>query len=152
MDEGTETNTLLPFLAMSLRGTNREIGTRRSKSTLIVHARVPIPRKGSAHRNFYANNGVFFSDIMLFSACTLMKYSHSAATPTAHPRRVQKSTRNEICLTASEILLRKVKSDKSDEISLREVTVKKQINKYTTSWRLTNNWLLPLIGNNRRDK
>ena len=30
-------------------------------------------------------------------------------------------TRNEICLTANEILLRKVKSDKSDEISLREV-------------------------------
>ena len=39
-------------------------------------------------------------------------------------------TRNEICLTANEILLRKVKSDKSDAISLREVTVKKQINKY----------------------
>ena len=34
-------------------------------------------------------------------------------------RRV--STRNEICLTANEVLLRKVKSDKSDEISLREV-------------------------------
>ena len=30
-------------------------------------------------------------------------------------------TRNEICLTANEILLRKVKSDKSDEILLREV-------------------------------
>ena len=30
-------------------------------------------------------------------------------------------TRNEICLTANEILLRKVKSDKSDEISLCEV-------------------------------
>ena len=29
--------------------------------------------------------------------------------------------RNEICLTANEILLRKVKSDKSDAISLREV-------------------------------
>ena len=39
-------------------------------------------------------------------------------------------TRNEICLTANEILLRKVKSDKSDAISLRGVTVKKQINKY----------------------
>ena len=38
------------------------------------------------------------------------KYPHSAATPTARPRRVQKSTRNEICLTASEILLRKMKS------------------------------------------
>ena len=84
-DEGTETNTLLPFLTMSLRGTNREIGTRRSKSTLIVHARVPIPRKGSARRNFYVNDGMFFSDIMLFSACTLMKYPHSAATPTTHP-------------------------------------------------------------------
>ena len=48
-------------------------------------------------------------------------------------------TRNEICPAANEILLRKVKSDKSDEISLREVTVKKQINKYTTSWHLTNN-------------
>ena len=48
-------------------------------------------------------------------------------------------TRNEICLTANEILLRKVKSDKSNEISLREVTVKKQTNKYTTSWHLTNN-------------
>ena len=35
-------------------------------------------------------------------------------------------TRNEICLTANEILLRKVKSDKSDAISLREVTVKKK--------------------------
>ena len=32
---------------------------------------------------------------------------HSAATPTAHPGRVD--TRNEICLTANEILLRKVK-------------------------------------------
>ena len=31
--------------------------------------------------------------------------------------------RNEICLAANEILLRKVKSDKSDEISLREVVV-----------------------------
>ncbi len=40
----------------------------------------------------------------------LKKHPHSAATPTAHPRRVQKGTRNEICLTASEILLRKVKS------------------------------------------
>ena len=30
-------------------------------------------------------------------------------------------TRNEICPAANEILLRKVKSDKSDEISLREV-------------------------------
>ena len=48
-------------------------------------------------------------------------------------------TRNEICLTANEILLRKVKSDKPDAISLREVTVKKQTNKYTTSWHLTNN-------------
>ena len=33
---------------------------------------------------------------------------HSAATPTAHPLRVD--TRKEICLTANEILLRKVKS------------------------------------------
>ena len=33
------------------------------------------------------------------------------------------SARNEICLTANEILLRKMKSDKSDEISLREVAV-----------------------------
>ena len=48
-------------------------------------------------------------------------------------------TRNEICLTANEILLRKVKFDKPDAISLREVTVKKQTNKYTTSWHLTNN-------------
>ena len=32
-------------------------------------------------------------------------------------------TRNEICLTANEILLRKMKSDKSDDISLREVAV-----------------------------
>ena len=33
------------------------------------------------------------------------------------------STRNEICLTANEILLCKMKSDKSDDISLREVAV-----------------------------
>ena len=52
-----------------------------------------------------------------------VEYPHSAATPTAHPWRVQSSTRNEICLTANEILLRKVKSDKPDEISLREVVV-----------------------------
>ena len=39
--------------------------------------------------------------------------------PDHPPRRV--STRNEICLTANEILIRKVKYDKSDEISLREV-------------------------------
>ena len=38
----------------------------------------------------------------------LMEYPHSAATPTAHPWRV--GTRNEICLMANEILLRKVKS------------------------------------------
>ena len=36
------------------------------------------------------------------------KYPHSTATPTAHPWRV--GTRNEICLKASEILLRKMKS------------------------------------------
>ena len=40
----------------------------------------------------------------------LKKHPRSATTPTAHPWRVQKSTRNEICLTASEILLRKMKS------------------------------------------
>ena len=34
---------------------------------------------------------------------------HSAATPTAHPWRVQKSTRNEICLAANEILPSKMK-------------------------------------------
>ena len=33
------------------------------------------------------------------------------------------STRNEICLTANEILLCKMKSDKSDDISLREVVI-----------------------------
>ena len=44
----------------------------------------------------------------------LKEYPHSTATPTTHPRRVD--TRNEICLTANEILLRKMKSNKLDEI------------------------------------
>ena len=50
------------------------------------------------------------------------------ATKTMRTKTLYNDTRNEICLTANEILLRKVKSGKSDEISLREVTVKKQIN------------------------
>ena len=68
-----------------------------------------------------------------------IKCPHSAAAPTAHPswsrtsiietRNIKQrtktlnGTRNEICLTANEILLRKKKSDKSDEISLGEVAV-----------------------------
>ena len=40
-DEGTEINSLLLFLIMSLRGTNRGIGTERGKGSLIVHSRVP---------------------------------------------------------------------------------------------------------------
>ena len=40
---------------------------------------------------------------------------------TMRTKTLYNDTRNEICLTANEILLRKVKSDKSDEISLREV-------------------------------
>ena len=43
------------------------------------------------------------------------------ATKTMRTKTLYNDTRNEICLTANEILLRKVKSDKSDEISLREV-------------------------------
>ena len=43
------------------------------------------------------------------------------ATKTMRTKTLYNDTRNEICLAANEILLRKVKSDKSDEISLREV-------------------------------
>ena len=43
------------------------------------------------------------------------------ATKTMRTKTLYNDTRNEICLTANEILLRKVKSGKSDEISLREV-------------------------------
>ena len=43
------------------------------------------------------------------------------ATKTMRTKTLYNDTRNEICLTANEIRLRKVKSDKSDEISLREV-------------------------------
>ena len=43
-----------------------------------------------------------------YLSSSLVVCPHSAATPTAHPGRVD--TRNEICLTANEILLRKVKS------------------------------------------
>ena len=45
------------------------------------------------------------------------------ATKTMRTKTLYNDTRNEICLTANEIRLRKVKSDKSDEISLREVVV-----------------------------
>ena len=37
-DEGALVNNLLLFLNMSLRGTNRGIGTKRGKGSLIVHA------------------------------------------------------------------------------------------------------------------
>ena len=40
-DEGAEINSLLLFLIMSLRGTNRGIGTERGKGSLIMHSRVP---------------------------------------------------------------------------------------------------------------
>ena len=65
----------------------------------------------------------------VFNVSTLGNVPHSAATPTAHPWRVQGSTRNEICLTANEILLRKMKSDKSDEIPLRGVVDERSANK-----------------------
>ena len=44
-----------------------------------------------------------------------------AVAKTMRTKTFYNGTRNEICLTANEILLRNVKSDKSDEISLREV-------------------------------
>ena len=44
-----------------------------------------------------------------------------AVAKTMRTKTFYNGTRNEICLTANEILLRKVKSDKSDEISLCEV-------------------------------
>ena len=66
---------------------------------------------------------------------TLKECPHSAATPTAHPRRVD--TRNEICLTANEILLRKVKSNKLDEIPLCGVADERSANKqYRASVRI----------------
>ena len=40
-DEGTEINSLLLFLIMSLRGTNRGIGTELGKGSLIVHSLMP---------------------------------------------------------------------------------------------------------------
>ena len=40
---------------------------------------------------------------------------------TIRTKTLYNDTCNKICLTSNEILLRKVKSDKSDEISLREV-------------------------------
>ena len=58
---------------------------------------------------------------MSFLTALFVECPHSAATLTTRPRRV--CTRNEICPAANEILLRKVKSDKADEISLREVVV-----------------------------
>ena len=62
-------------------------------------------------------SGVYCKDIVVRSSTMLPSFINahgvpprSAATPTAHTRRVQKSTRNEICIAANEILLRKVKS------------------------------------------
>ena len=49
------------------------------------------------------------------------------ATKTMRTKTLYNDTRNEICLTANEILLRKVKSDKSDEISLRKVVVTRSV-------------------------
>ena len=40
-DEGTEINSLMLFLIMSLRGANRGIGTERGKGSLTVLSRVP---------------------------------------------------------------------------------------------------------------
>ena len=66
-----------------------------------------IPRKGSACLRLcviMANVAVWCR----YLSSSLVVCPHSAASPTAHPGRVD--TRNEICLTANEILLRKVKS------------------------------------------
>ena len=45
-----------------------------------------------------------------------------------YPHSVQKSTRNEICLAANEILLRKVNPSATDEIQLRGVVVERSAN------------------------
>ena len=57
----------------------------------------------SAHRS---KEEIFF----IFLAITTKKIPLQHPSPAAHPWRVQRSTRNEICLSASEILLRKMKS------------------------------------------
>ena len=77
---------------------------------------VAIPRKGSSRLRLLGAMTHYgqLGNIAPKHSSTLKEYPHSAATPTAHPRRVD--TRNEICLTANEILLRKVKSNKLDEI------------------------------------
>ena len=71
---------------------------------LIVHARVPIPRKGSNRLIAFREKMQY--DVFLFT--TTFGNTPAAPFPDHPPRRV--STRNEICLMANEILLRKVKS------------------------------------------
>ena len=72
---------------------------------------VAIPRKGSSRLSVCIAKTLLHVAVQCCPHLSmLMVCPRSAATPTAHPRRVQQSTRNEICLAANEILLRKVKS------------------------------------------
>ena len=60
-------------------------------------------------------SGVYCKDIVVRSSTMLPLFINAHGVPPQRrypdrpPRRVQKSTRNEICLAANEILLRKVK-------------------------------------------
>ena len=73
--------------------------------------------------------------MMSFSSPPLVVIPPQRPSPTAHPRRVD--TRNEICLTANEILLHKMKSNKLDEIPLCGVADERSANKqYRASVRI----------------
>ena len=98
-----------------------------------------IPRKGSVRLQLFVEmTELQVANIEPFSTSALAAVPPQRRYPDRPPLMVKgvlvvvkiirtktfyNSAHNEICLTANEILLRKKKSDKSDEISLGEVAV-----------------------------
>ena len=101
---------------------------------------VAIPRKGTARLKSLVATTVLQS-ISIVCAYSSALWGNTPTAPLPRPPTPHRqgrfsgskdnadkdtfynSARNEICLTANEILLCKMKSDKSDDISLREVAV-----------------------------